>query len=125
MNTRCCASADGDFSGNAAGMAGQRLQGVFDHRIDARDMLQQYIACGGRFEAFADPFDQLQLQLIFQLSHLQADRGLGQVQTLRRRRKTAMGNDQRKCVQVIEVQPTHDKVFLMLWMTNHSFLMLW
>ena len=102
-------------------MAGQLLKGVFDHRIDARDVLQQYIASRGRFEALADPFDQLQLQLIFQLSHLQADRWLGQVQTLCRRRKTAMGNDQRKRVQVIEVQPAHDKVFLMLRMTNHSF----
>lgn len=121
MDAGCRAGADGDFPGNAAGMAGQLLQGVFDHGIDARDMLQQYIACGGGFEAFADPFYQLQLQLIFQLSHVQADRWLGQVQALCCRGKTAMGDDQRKRVQVIEVQPTHDKVFLILWMTNHSF----
>ncbi|RML30044.1 hypothetical protein APX70_04102, partial [Pseudomonas syringae pv. maculicola] len=49
------------------------------------------------------------------------DRWLGQVQVLCGCGKAAMRDDQRERVQVIEVESLHGKVFLMLWMINHSF----
>jgi hypothetical protein len=58
------------------------------------------------------------------LPDLQADRGLRQAQVLGRRRKTATCNDLGKGMEVVQVQTPHLKVFLILTISDHSFILL-
>ncbi len=114
MNAGGCAGTDRNLSGNAAGVTGQLQQGVFDHRLNARNMLQQRSARRGGLEPLAYALDQFQVQLVLQLPNLQAYRWLGQVQSLGRCGEAAVRYDQREGMQVIQVESAHGKVFLML-----------
>ncbi|RMS12609.1 hypothetical protein ALP75_200912 [Pseudomonas syringae pv. actinidiae] len=94
MNAGGRAGADGHLPGDTAGVTGQLQQGVLDQGVYARDMFQQCVARRGRLEAFTHALDQFQVQAGFQLSHLQADCRLGQVQVLCGCGKAAMRDDQ-------------------------------
>jgi hypothetical protein len=56
---------------------------------------------------------------------MQAHRRLSETQALRRSRKAAVVDNMGEGMKVIEIEPLHIKVLLMLKMTNHSFVLGW
>jgi hypothetical protein len=56
---------------------------------------------------------------------VQAHSWLSQTEALRRSGKAAVVDNMGEGVKVIEIEPLHGKVLLMLRMTNHSFVLGW
>jgi hypothetical protein len=119
------ARADSDSPGNALRVARQVKQRVFDHGIDSTNVLQQRAAGGRRLDAFTDAFDEAQVQPLLQQANVQAHGWLSQTEALRRSGKASVMDNMGEGVKVVEVEPLHGKVLLMLRMTNHSFVLGW
>src|SRR5690606_3366294 len=102
--------------------------GLLDGGIDGADVGQQVGAGGGGRHLAPHPLGQAQAVAAFKLTHLQADRGLGQPMLVGSGRETAQFDDIEKDAQMVQVQAAHgamSKELLMLCIINQSFIYDW
>ena len=82
-----------------ARMRTQRMGQAFQRHAHGRQLLQQGLPGSRRHSTPPHAFYEARAEMAFQLTHLQADRRLGQLQQLRSLRKAALLNDQTKTPQ--------------------------
>lgn len=82
-----------------ARMHTQRMGQALQRHAHGGQLLQQCLPGGRRHSTPPHAFYEACAEMAFQLTHLQADRRLGQLQQLRRLRKAALLNDQAKTPQ--------------------------